>query len=53
MLAAHKVMNISAIEFMAVLDDSLDTMDKNNVGQREQEDLLFVLYNMCADFVLV
>ncbi|RDH85673.1 MAG: group 1 truncated hemoglobin [endosymbiont of Galathealinum brachiosum] len=53
MLATHKGMNISAIEFMAVLDDALDAMAKNNVGQREQEEVLFVLYSMRADIVLV
>lgn len=53
MLATHKGMNISAVEFMAVLDDGLDAMKKNNVGQREQEEVLFVLYSMRADIVLV
>ena len=53
MLAAHKGMNISALEFMAVLDDALDALRKNNVGQREQEEVLFVLYSMRSDIVLV
>ena len=46
MLAAHKGMNIDAAEFMAVLDDALKALDKNNVGQREQEEVLFILYSM-------
>lgn len=46
MIAAHKAMNISAVEFMAVLDDALDALGKNNIGQREQEEVLFVLYSM-------
>ena len=53
MLAAHKGMNISALEFMAVLDDALSALTKNNVGQREQEEVLFVLYSMRSDIVLV
>jgi len=53
MLSAHKGMNISAIEFMAVLDDALNALAKNNVGQREQEEVLFVLYSMRSDIVLV
>ena len=40
MLSTHKGMNISAVEFMAVLDDALGALDKNNVGQREQEEVL-------------
>ena len=53
MLAAHKGMNISAAEFMAVLDDALEAVQKNNIGQREQEEVLFVLYSMRSDIVLV
>jgi len=53
MLAAHKGMNISAGEFMAVLDDSLAALDKNNIGQREQEEVLFALYSMRSQIVLV
>ena len=53
MLATHKGMNISAHEFMAVLDDALEALAKNNIGQREQEEVLFVLYSMRKDIVLV
>jgi hemoglobin len=52
-LSAHKGMNISATEFMAVLDDALSALGKNDVGQREQEEVLFILYSMRADVVLV
>lgn len=53
MLATHKAMNISATEFMAVLDDALEALEKNNIGQREQEEVLFVLYSMRKDIVHV
>ena len=53
MLATHKGMNISAAEFMAVLDDALFALEKNNIGQREQEEVLFILYSMRSDIVLV
>jgi len=53
MLSTHKGMNISAVEFMAVLDDALGALDKNNVGQREQEEVLYVLYSMRSEIVLV
>ncbi|MFT4938969.1 MAG: hemoglobin [Paraglaciecola sp.] len=53
MLAAHKGMNISASEFMAVLDDALVALDSNSVGQREQEEVLFILYSMRSQVVLV
>jgi len=53
MLSAHKGMNISATEFMAVLDDALAALEKNNIGRREQEEILFILYSMRSDIVLV
>ncbi len=53
MLATHKGMNICATEFMAVLDDALKALQKNRIGQREQEEVLFVLYSMRGDIVLV
>ncbi len=53
LLAAHKGMNISADEFMAVLDDALSALQKNNVGQREQEEVLFALYSMRSEIVRV
>ena len=53
MLTTHKGMNISAHEFLATLDDVLEALQKNNVDQREQEEVLFVLYSMKPDIVLV
>lgn len=53
MLATHKGMNISAIEFMAVLDDALFALNKNKVAQREQEEVLFILHSMRNDIILV
>lgn len=53
LLAAHKGMNIAATEFTAVLDDALSAMEKNKIGQREQEEVLFALYSMRSQIVLV
>ena len=53
LLSAHKGMNIAANEFMAVLDDALNALQKNDIGQREQEEVLFALYSMRGDVVLV
>lgn len=52
MVAAHKGMNIDSDEFIAVLDDAVAAMQKNNVGQREQEEVLFILFSMKGDIVL-
>ena len=53
MLSVHKGMNISAVEFMGVLDNALAALTKNNIGQREQEEILFILYSMRSQIVLV
>ena len=53
MLTTHKGMNISEEEFMAVLDDLLEALQANGVGQREQEELLLANYNLRGDIVRV
>jgi len=49
MLETHRGMNIDEGEFVAVLDDVLEALKKNDIGQREMEEVLFVLYSMKAD----
>ena len=51
MPTTHRNMNISDAEFVAVLDDAMDALDKNGIGQREKEEVLFVLYSMKNDVV--
>ena len=46
MVATHKHMNISHEEFMAVCDDALSALQMNGIGQREQEEVLFIFYSM-------
>lgn len=53
MRATHQGMNIDAEEFLAVLDDALEAMTKNNIGQREQEEVLFAMYSMKGDILHV
>ncbi len=53
MFETHRGMNISEHEFLATLDDVLKTLQKNSIGQREQEEALFALYSMKPDIVLV
>jgi hemoglobin len=46
MLATHKGINIDRAEFLAALR-------KNNIGQREQEEVLYIFYSMKSDIVSV
>jgi len=52
MLEAHSTMNISHREFMAVIDDVMRALVKNNVGKREQEELLGLLFSLKDQVIL-
>lgn len=51
MLAAHRGMNIDDAEFLAVLDDAMKALESNGIGQREKEEVLYILYSMKGDIV--
>lgn len=53
MLAAHKGMNIDGCEFLAVLDDAIKALENNGIGQREKEEVLYILYSMKSKVVSV
>lgn len=51
MVTTHRGMNISAEELVAVLDDTLLALERNGVGQREQEEVLYILYGMRSEII--
>ena len=51
MKSAHRGMNIGADEFVEVCDDVMGALDKNNVGQKEKDEVLCILYSMKPDIV--
>ncbi len=51
MVTAHTGMNISDTEFVAVVDDVLSALDMNNVGQKEKDEILCILYSMKPEIV--
>jgi hemoglobin len=53
MLTAHKGMNISEQEFMAVADDILAALNSHGIGQREQEELLMIAYSLKGEILRV
>ena len=53
MLEAHRGMNISDQEFNAVIDDVMRALAKNGVGQREQNEVLCILWSMRGEIVHV
>lgn len=48
---AHAGLNITEQEFVAALDDILAALDKHGVGEREQGEVLRILYGMKPDVV--
>lgn len=51
MASAHRHMNISGDEFVAILDDAVNALKANDVGQREQEEVLYILYSLKGQVV--
>lgn len=48
---AHAGMNISADELIAALDDILNAMQSEGLGDREQAEVLKILYDMKPDIL--
>ena len=44
-------MNINDEEFVAVCDDVLNALEKNNVAQKEKDEVLCILYSMKGEIV--
>lgn len=53
MLAAHKGMNISEQEYLAVTDDIVAAMNKNKLDQNTKNDVIAILYSLKADIIRV
>ncbi len=53
MLDTHRGMNISDAEFVAVLDDILEAMNKHGVGDGEKAEILAIAYSMKGEIVHV
>jgi hemoglobin len=53
MLTAHKGMNISEQEYLAVMDDIVGAMDKNGVGQDAKNEVIAILYSLKGNIIRV
>lgn len=51
MISTHRGMNINDSEFVAVCDDVLAALDKHNVGKRERDEVLCILYSLKPEVV--
>lgn len=46
MVSAHKGMNISASEYMHVMDDIFGALDKNDIDEDTKKDVLAILWSL-------
>jgi hemoglobin len=53
MLATHRGINISEQEFMSVIDDALDALEKNGIDEPTRNEVLAVLWSMRREVVRV
>ena len=53
LVTAHKGMNISEQEFIAVVDDILSAMDKNKLGDDAKKDVLVILYSLKGQVIRI
>ncbi len=53
MREVHRSMNISGDEYLAVVDDIMKALEKNNVGAESRTEVLGILYSLKDDIVRV
>lgn len=53
MRTAHKGMNISEQEYLAVMDDIMGALAKRNIDEPTQKDVLAILYSLKGEIIRV
>ncbi|MDH5397458.1 MAG: group 1 truncated hemoglobin [Cyclobacteriaceae bacterium] len=51
MVGSHKGMNVSEQEFLAVVDDVMEAMEKNSYQEPERKDVLAILYSLKPEII--
>lgn len=46
MIATHRGMNVSAAEYMAAMDDIMNTLDAHGIDEQSRKDVLFIAYSI-------
>ncbi|MDE2236133.1 MAG: group 1 truncated hemoglobin [Gammaproteobacteria bacterium] len=53
MRTAHTGMNISEQEYLAVMDDIIDALDKQKLDQATKNDVIAILHSLIGDIIRV
>jgi hemoglobin len=51
MMTAHKGMNISEQEYLAVMDDIVEALSKNNISEDAVNDVVAILYSLKSQVI--
>lgn len=51
MMAAHKGMNISEQEYLAVMDDVVEALSKNKISEDAVKDVIAILYSLKSQII--
>lgn len=51
MLSAHKSMNISDNEYMAAVDDVMQALGQNGIGDQEKSEVLYIFHSLRPEVV--
>lgn len=51
MVEAHRGMNVSAAEYMAAMDDIMNTLEAHKVDEQSRKDVLFIAYSIKGEIM--
>ena len=49
----HTGMNLSEQEYLAAVDDLMVVMEKNNIGEQERKDVLFIFFSLKGEVLRI
>jgi hemoglobin len=51
--SVHSGMNVSEQEFIAAVDDLMMVLDRNGIGEREKQEVLYIFYSLKGDVLRI
>ncbi|WP_067560614.1 group I truncated hemoglobin [Halofilum ochraceum] len=51
MIETHRGMNVSAAEYMAAMDDIMNTLEAHEVDEQSRKDVLFIAYSIKGEIM--
>lgn len=51
MIEAHRGMNVSAAEYLAAVDDIMNTLEAHGIDEQSRKDVLFIAYSIKGEIM--